>query len=152
VKSHLRTWCGRLGREPARLDAQVAGPSSSARELTFSLRKDIRLIGPVNVDQNWSAPMSSPPARVERELKILASIVPLSKSLNAERTSWAVSIREEGPAKTVSLLLFVVTKEADAEIQAWLTNGENSNGEFKVLTSIQGAYPIDHFNNLQVRN
>ena len=71
---------------------------------------------------------------------------------NAERTSWAVSIREEGSAKTVSLLLYVVTKEADAEIQAWLTNGENNNGKFKEITSIQGAYPIDHFNNLQVRN
>ena len=38
---------------------------------------DIRRIGPLNVDQNWSAPMTSPPARVERELKTSASIVSL---------------------------------------------------------------------------
>src|SRR3954451_10675863 len=38
---------------------------------------DIRRIGPLDVDQNWSAPMTSPPARVERELKTSASIVSL---------------------------------------------------------------------------
>jgi hypothetical protein len=32
---------------------------------------------PLDVDQNWSAPMTSPPARVERELKTSASIVSL---------------------------------------------------------------------------
>src|SRR3954470_16608927 len=77
VNSRHRTWCGHPRRVPAHLDAQVGGPSSPARKLTIGLGRVIRRIGPLSVDQNWSAPMTSPPARVERELKTSASIVSL---------------------------------------------------------------------------
>jgi hypothetical protein len=72
---------------------------------------------------------------------------------NAARTSWTVSINEEGSARTVSLLLYVVTKGADSEIRAWLSKGEGDpKGHYDEITSIDGAYPLDHFNNLQVRD
>jgi hypothetical protein len=70
---------------------------------------------------------------------------------NAARTSWNGTIKEEGGSNTVSLLLYVVTRDAEKEILEWLKEGEKG-GKFKEITSVEGTYPIAYLNNLKVRN
>jgi hypothetical protein len=72
-------------------------------------------------------------------------------SFNASLTSWDVTIKEEGESKAVSLLLYVVTKDAEKEILAWLEKGEKG-GKYEEVTSITGAYPLAYLNNLKVRD